>query len=256
MSQYRAYFVPGGMDPWGLQDRESDMPASEFWSYDPVKERDTMSYDEYLDWFRDRHPKMDDSKREKNKWAEVLAKGCIGITMCNLHVDKESDLIKQCYATKAEADQAFANLKCVRKRMYSIHLWTGHGGDKRDPDDYRLEKRKGNGTLKLQDWLKGTNPKTNFADPDGRPSGNWNNNRGEGVNYDFGWVTDDGNILHANQGHNPEGKRFPKFPRATMSVFKSTLEDWQGKNFYGDFDTEAWCVKCQPKKAECVKPKE
>ena len=254
MSLYRGYFVPGGMDPWGLQDEVSDLPAPEFWSYDDLNERDAMSYDEYLDWFRDRHPKM-----QHDKWAQALADGCIGITECNLGVREKSDLTKQCYRTRAEADKVFANLKCpgYRKKMYSIHLWTGHGGDdKRNPENYNLKTLE-NGTVNLEDWQKGTNPDTTGFDPDGRPSGKWNENDGTGTNFDVGWVTndDDGTMLHANNLHDPNGERYLRAKKLEMLVFKTTQEDWNGKNFYGDFDTEVWCVKCQKEDAECVRPR-
>ena len=63
-------------------------------------------------------------------------------------------------------------------------------------------------------------------------------------------------ILAHNPDLNGDGvpDNWPQREEHNASLLKCSLEDWQGERFYGDFDTEVWCVKCQLKSAICEEP--
>jgi hypothetical protein len=233
MSQYRAYFVPGMVDPRG--------------GY-VMHPQDKMDFDKYWDWWKKRHPHLnpkDLANREK-----TLAKGCVGITLINSGYSRISEITKSCYSSKRKAEAAQKTLGCKAgdsARLFSIHFWW------KGP---RLKPRP-TGSIDLDPWYNGGRPK-------GRPAGDWDNDPNTpdddaGVNFDFGWQCGGGTIIHADMYHNPDrdgdgkGDFYPGSKIRTATVYGSTLKEWQDS--YEDFNKEVWCVVCQKKDAKCKKPK-
>jgi hypothetical protein len=86
----------------------------------------------------------------------------------------------------------------------------------------------------------GVNPSMTFDSSTGKANlSNWDENKfrpGDGtwVNYDFGFLNDDGTITDANHAD---------LPGDPMEIYTKSISDWE--KMYEDFNTMVWCTQCQ-----------
>jgi hypothetical protein len=200
--------------------------------------RRSQSYDQYWTEWKAKHTGLTEAQYA---WAKnILALGCIGITEINLgQYDPHTGVpsTSNCWKGKAQADAEQQRMKggcsCGAKgnpKLFSIHLWNSSNG------------------------LDGKTPSVSFDNSGKANMGNWDSRTGGRtlfgitmVNFDFGWVEDDGSITHADMYHNPDRKFFPDLDPRVMTVFNDNLNDWQevGRGgLFSPYNTEVWCVAC------------
>lgn len=205
-------------------------------------------WEDYWKQWQKAHPGL---TPQQLQWAEIqLAAGCVGVSSANLGVNALSDL-SHAYKKRSDAEAQMKKQCCgpnSHPKLISIHFYTPKplvpGPD---------------GRIDMSQW----------DHKRGRPSGPWNHNDiHNGYNFDFGFVEDDGNILHANHYYNPidpntgKGKYYRDSDPTELTdtdhtlgpskILQSTPDEWSnsgsdyGGRWYGyqDFNNEVWAVVC------------
>jgi len=223
----------GGVNLYGFVDNA----PTDFVDTDGLQKK--SSNDFYWRNWKKQNPNRDKTQDKTRK--ETLDRGCIGITCLNLGEPRMPN-VSNCFRLRSQAEARLAEMKknceCsgltanktpAEPRLFSTHLYNDTGRDGRNPD----VTFDSSGKADLSNWNYST-----------RPPGTWNNNRdinGDGipdggVNFDYGWLNDDGTIQHANHLHDPWGTF------GSMKVYTSSQTEWARSN--ADFNTEVWCVSC------------
>jgi len=170
--------------------------------------------------------------------------GCIGLTCVEMG-DMPTSLWSNCYRSRMQALYTMMKMIenktcCSRKnlngdasspRMFAMHLWNGEhvtfGGR-----DVTFDSK---------------TQRANFSNYDQEP--NWEvfrspyaSNPRSGLNYDFGYVDNNGNIVNANNGMTGANRAANNSP---MRVYVQTIQEWQKGKDGIIFNEELWCVACE-----------
>jgi RHS repeat-associated protein len=163
----------------------------------------------------------------KKRLRDTRNQGCIGLTCVELGVLSNPDL-SNCFETKTQAEkrqqEMIKNKECSgcknqngdtsNPRIFSVHYYNDKGKDGENPD-VTIDESTGKADMSNWDW-KGK-------------SGNQND-------FDFGYIDSDGNVVHANHCHDPNGL-------GPMQVYINSLAGWQRS--YSNYNSEVWCVACE-----------
>ncbi|UDQ96754.1 RHS repeat-associated core domain-containing protein [Lentisphaerota bacterium WC36G] len=203
---------------------------------DKLGNRKSIPWNKYKEDYNKKRP---DLTPPEEGWAESqLSRGCVGVVAANVGYGEK---MNNCYKTKEQAENAKKSMKCTAgcPKMFSVHFWNDIGDDDENPDVTFDPKT---GKADFSNWDKKGRPAGGWkVDENGRP-------RGNGVNFDYGYVNPDGSITHADQYHNPDidddgtGDYHPDYPIRSGTIYESTEEEW--KESYADFNSEAWCIQC------------
>lgn len=189
----------------------------------PIEQNDDtgekpLNYQEYYNQWVLSHPGLSDAQ-----YAWVVAQlrtGCVGVTIVSLGWNTKSGMpdMSNCFNKRGLAKDAMKkDCGCGSKpQMFSIHLWNNDKG--RDGVNPSMSVNSGTGKVDLSNW--------NYKR---RPSG--------GLNFDFGLVLPDGEIVHANHSNQP--------PADEMQISSESLAAWKLVGwFLPDYNAEVWCVAC------------
>jgi len=159
--------------------------------------RRSQSYDQYWTEWKAKHTGLTEAQYA---WAKnILALGCIGITEINLGqydphtgVSLHEQLLEGQGASRCEQQRMKGGCSCGAKGTRSCFqfifgtrrmVWMGK---------HRRFRLINSGKANMGNWDSRTGGRTLFGITM--------------VNFDFGWVEDDGSITHADMYHNPDRK--------------------------------------------------
>ncbi len=258
LSAIRHRFYFHGLGQWTSRDPLGSLAGSHLYQYalsmptsfsDPFGLQEESSHEDWMAEWVLRNPNWDKglSPRKKELVNQYLTstvrRGCVGLTCVELGIkegkgDKTWPDMRNCYATLSEAKDRKnvmeeqnickgknCNHEKARPRIYSIHFWNNRGKNRTKP---YASKNSSTGKIDLSNWDRVRRPQLP-GDP------NW-------VNFDYGYLNDDGMMVHADHEHLPD---LPGV--GPMTVLTSSVEDWMVNNT--DFNYEVWCVACETNEA-------